>query len=213
MSAWEDQSGAMQGDGWRENLKWGNGAKSVIQIPAKESAARQAAAMQQFGTGATRSDDSNKPDYEGYLSPLVIEAYGRYMLEHQTQDDGVKRDSDNWQKGMPLPKYMKSLWRHVMQLWQLHRGVAVAPEKRAGILVPVTIESALMAVLFNTMGYAHEWLKREQLKRSLTKAYERDIVPSQPAPSPDWEHPGYQGKVEPNKLTFGPNVSDNLARY
>lgn len=119
--------------------------------------------MQTFATGATRSDDSNKPDFEGFLSPLVIADYGMYMQEHRTQDDGTVRASDNWQRGMPFHKYLKSLWRHLLQLWLLHRGHTAdthpfLQEKRAGKVVPVTVRTALAGILFNTQGYYHEYL-------------------------------------------------------
>jgi hypothetical protein len=125
--------------------------------------------VQAFATGATRSDDTHKPDFEGFLSPLVLTAYAEYMQEHRTQDDGSVRASDNWQRGMPFHKYMKSLFRHFMQMWWLHRGYTPAPEKRAGKLVPVTMVSAVSGIMFNTMGYFHEFLMDH-------KAWEQRII-------------------------------------
>ena len=58
--------------------------------------------LRKFDSGATRDTTENKPDYEGYFSPLVFERYGQYMLKHQKQSDGTLRSSDNWQKGMPI---------------------------------------------------------------------------------------------------------------
>ena len=113
-------------------------------------------AIRQFETGATRDTDEGKPDYEGFLCPLVIEKYGEYMNRHRIQADGGLRDSDNWQKGMPITQYMKSLWRHVMDVWKLHRGYKVVDRKTNK---EVTIEEALCAVMFNSMGYLHEVLK------------------------------------------------------
>lgn len=112
--------------------------------------------MRTFNTGATRNDLGNKNDYEGFLSPLVIEAFGDYMTIHRRQADGTLRDSDNWQKGIPLSVYMKSLWRHFMDLWKLHRGHAVISKEDGH---SVTIEEACSAILFNIMGYLHEVLK------------------------------------------------------
>src|SRR5580698_7792736 len=60
-----------------------------------------------FETGATRNLDASKYDYEGFLSPLVMERFGQYMHKHRVQADGSLRDSDNWQKGIPLQAYMK----------------------------------------------------------------------------------------------------------
>ena len=111
--------------------------------------------IRKFATGATRDTATNKPDYEGYLSPLVIKRYGEYMLKHQKLSDGTMRDSDNWQMGMDKGVYMKSMWRHMHDVWMEHRGYA----SREGV------EDALTAVMFNCMGMLHEILK-EKLCRS-----------------------------------------------
>ena len=105
--------------------------------------------MRKFYSGATRSSEGGKPDYEGYLSPLAVEAYGEYMLSHQKQADGTMRPSDNWQKGIPLASYMKSMWRHFLQVWKLHRGYEVkSPEDGH----PVTVDEALCGLMFNVQG-------------------------------------------------------------
>jgi hypothetical protein len=102
-----------------------------------------------FESGATRDTDAGEPDYEGFLSPLVIEFFGRYMSKNRVMRDGSVRDSDNWQKGIPLPAYMKSGWRHFMEWWKLHRV------HDAG----VDVEEAINGLLFNAQGYLHEHLK------------------------------------------------------
>jgi hypothetical protein len=106
--------------------------------------------MQTFETGATRSADEHKPDYEGFVSPLVIWRYGQYMLKHRVQDDGEVRDSDNWQLGIPLKKYMKSMWRHFLDVWLGHRGWSTED-----------MEESLCALYFNVQGYLHEYLKEK----------------------------------------------------
>jgi len=98
--------------------------------------------MRRFDTGATRDGDDAKPDFEEFLSPLVIERYGQYMRKHQVQADGALRASDNWQAGMPLDCYMKSGWRHFLDWWKEHRGYG----SREGL------EDALCALMFNVMG-------------------------------------------------------------
>lgn len=105
--------------------------------------------MRVFDTGATRNVDLDKLDYEGFLSPLAIQRYAEYLHKHRFQADGKVRDSDNWQKGIPLSVYMKSLWRHFMDLWKAHRGYDSAEP----------IEEALCAILFNSQGYLFEVLK------------------------------------------------------
>ena len=104
--------------------------------------------MRQFDTGATRDDLISKPDYEGYLSPLVIERFGRYMLAHQQTPDGP-RASDNWQLGIPKDEYIKSLIRHVITLWRSHRGYPTR-------ILP---QESLCAILFNANGMLHEYEK------------------------------------------------------
>lgn len=107
--------------------------------------------MRNFKTGATRDSDTEKYDYEGFLSPLVLVRYGEYMHKHRKQSDGQLRDSDNWQRGLPKAVYIKSAWRHFMDWFMEHRGIA----SREGI------EDAICALLFNSMGYLHEHLKEK----------------------------------------------------
>lgn len=108
--------------------------------------------VRKFSTGATRDTEEGKPDYEGFLSPLVIKRFGEYMNKHRTQSDGSLRDSDNWQKGMPKDTYIKSGFRHFMDWWLEHRGF----KSRDGV------EDALCGLLFNVQGYLHEVLKEEK---------------------------------------------------
>jgi len=119
---------------------------------------RNAISMRTFNSGATRDSDEMKLDYDGFLSPLVLRRYAEYLNKHRVQADGKLRDSDNWQKGIPLKVYMKSLWRHFMDIWTFHRGIwktgtpgSSTREKR---------EEAICAVIFNASGYLHELLKQ-----------------------------------------------------
>lgn len=105
------------------------------------------AAVRSFTSGATRSSDAGKLDYEGFLSPLVLERFAQYMNANRVQPDGTIRASDNWQKGLPRHQTLKSLLRHVMDVWLIMRGA------RAG-----NLESALCAVIFNAQAILHEIL-------------------------------------------------------
>ena len=107
--------------------------------------------MREFDTGATRDTDENKLDFDGFLSPLVLHRYAEYLNKHRTQADGKLRDSDNWQKGIPLAVYMKSAFRHFFGWWAYHR--------KADIVIKEDIEESLCGLLFNAMGYLHEHLK------------------------------------------------------
>lgn len=101
-----------------------------------------------FSSGATRDLDTNKFDYEGFLSPLVLKRYAEHMHKARKMPNGDMRASDNWQLGIPLDVYMKSLFRHFFDVWSTHRGYSKGD-----------IESELCALLFNANGYLHEYLK------------------------------------------------------
>ena len=105
--------------------------------------------MRTFTTGATRQVDDDKLDYEGFLSPVVLERYAQYLHRHRIQADGKLRASDNWAKGIPKDVYMKSLLRHVMDAWQHPRGYITNENP----------EETLCAIMFNSMGYLFEALR------------------------------------------------------
>ena len=123
---------------------------------------REVPPVRKFTTGATRDTDAGKLDYEGFLSPLVLERYAQYMNKHRVLPDGSLRASDNWQNGIPKDAYMKSLWRHFMDVWRAHRGWDDDCQR-------VPIEEALCAVLFNAMGYLHEHLAERRLEQRLER--------------------------------------------
>jgi len=112
--------------------------------------------MRKFKGGATRNINDDKYDYEAFLSPLVMEEFAKYMHKHRLQDDDTLRDGDNWQKGIPKEVYMKSAWRHFMDMWKEHRG----HKSRDGI------KEAMCGLMFNIMGYFHEEL-REKRKNTI----------------------------------------------
>lgn len=116
--------------------------------------------MREFETGATRDSDDTKLDYEGFLSPLVLKRFAEYMHTHRIQRDGKLRDSDNWQKGIPKDAYAKSLMRHLMDFWLIHRN---HPEQA----VDKDIEVVLCAILFNVQGYLYETLKDKKVGEPL----------------------------------------------
>jgi len=99
-----------------------------------------------FETGATRSSDVGKPSYVGFMSPLVVERFGEYMLKHQIQADGTLREPDNWKNGIPLNSYLDSILRHFVALWLIHEGHEDWEDA----------EDVLCALKFNVDGYLHE---------------------------------------------------------
>lgn len=110
-----------------------------------------------FESGATRSSSAGRYDPEGFMSPIVIERFCEYMQANRLQPDGSIRDSDNWQKGIPLATYVKGMWRHVLHLWTRHRGYKVQdPMATAGV------EEDLCAIIFNANGMLFEILKEQR---------------------------------------------------
>lgn len=105
-----------------------------------------------FESGATRDTAEDKPEFGGFLSPIVLREFGRYMHSHRKQSDGTLRDSDNWKHGMPLRVFLESLLRHTLDI---HGYVTGDDDKR---LVRQDAIDALMAIIFNAQGLAREIL-------------------------------------------------------
>ena len=112
--------------------------------------------MRSFDTGATRDTAEGKLDMEGFTHPMVMRQFAKYMNMNRLQSDGQLRDSDNWQKGIPIDAYMKSLKRHCDEVWLNHRGFGFPRE--AGI------KAALCGIMFNSMGMLLEVLKADTWK-------------------------------------------------
>jgi hypothetical protein len=108
--------------------------------------------MRQFDTGASRDSDDDKYDFEAFFSPKVLDRRARYMHVHRRQADGSLRDGDNWQKGIPLSAYMKSMFRHFVEVWRRWRNGDTSE----------AMEDALCAIMFNAEGMLHEILKPKE---------------------------------------------------
>lgn len=104
-----------------------------------------------YETGAYRDGNSDKLDFEGSLSPIVLRRYAEYKKSHR--HNGQRKD-DNWQLGMSIDDYMKSMYRHFIDVHTIHDGFSCN----------VDIEEALCGVLFNVQGYLFEVLKRKSEK-------------------------------------------------
>jgi len=114
--------------------------------------------LRNFETGARRDSDVGKLDYEGALSPEVLRAFAIYMDFNRRLKDGTRRDTDDWQKGVPLDVYMKSASRHFMDWWLSHRDYPIS-EGRIW---------ALLGLMFNLQGYLHEYMKQHPSALALT---------------------------------------------
>lgn len=109
-----------------------------------------------FDTGATRDTAEGKLDYDGFLSPAVLKQYAKFMNMNRLQSDGKLRDSDNWQKGIPMDVYRSSAYRHWMEFWTEAR-MPKGMQTRLDLIGPAC------GLLFNIMGYMHEWLKTHDM--------------------------------------------------
>lgn len=114
--------------------------------------------VREFPSGATRSSSENKPDYEGFLHPEVLRMFADYMHKHRFLPNGTVRESDNWQKGIPTEELMKSLLRHVIDLWRMHRkGVHVIRDEEETKRYP----EQLASILFNTQALMLNYIREE----------------------------------------------------
>jgi hypothetical protein len=99
-----------------------------------------------FSTGATRDTAVGKIDPEGFVHPLFMLQFYKYMNMHRIQSDGTLRDSDNWQKGIPKEVCAKSLKRHMLDFELIHRGCYDAAHEPC-------IIAAAMGIMFNVQAY------------------------------------------------------------
>jgi hypothetical protein len=113
--------------------------------------------MRHFGEagGATRDDDTDKLDFEGFLHPVVLLRYAEYMNQNRQTAEGL-RGSDNWQMGDGIPRrvYMSSLWRHFHDMWLHHRG--------HGDRARESLEDAICGIMFNAQGYLFQVLVKHE---------------------------------------------------
>jgi len=124
--------------------------------------------MKEFDSGSTRSSEPLE-DPEGFLSPYVINQYNDYMARNRTQADGNIRNGDNWQKGMPKARYMRSMWRHFLDVWGVWRQ---------GSDLNVMIDP-LCALMFNVHGMLLEVLiSLGHIKRPIIRS-EEDVPKQQ----------------------------------
>jgi hypothetical protein len=111
-----------------------------------------------FPTGATRSTSEDKVDFEGHINPEVQAIFGQYMHDHRVQRDGRLRASDNWQRGVPIYRYVKSLIRHTFEFWRMWRGNIVINVDNGH---PFTLREVLCAIRFNVDGLIYELNRSE----------------------------------------------------
>ena len=132
------------GDWWAD---W-----NTVTVVTPEAVTQKDAAMRHFSSGATRDTATGKPDYSGFNSSLVEQAFGQYMLKHQVQADGQPRAADNWKNGIPKEAYRASLHRHFMDLWLHSEGYGDRATNQ-------DLVEVLCALRFNVNGLLLEVVK------------------------------------------------------
>lgn len=110
-------------------------------------------------SGAIRNSDIGKINYQGALSPLILEAYGKYIEKHSLLPDGTRRNNKNWQNLFGTPEEhrqvcIESAWRHFIDLLMEHDGY----ESRDGI------DEALGGLMFNIQAYWFSFLIERKRK-------------------------------------------------
>jgi hypothetical protein len=125
----------------------------IAEEEAHGASVSEAGNMAVFGTGATRNRKENELRYDGFLSPLALQMFARYMHKNRKTADGTIREPDNWQKGMPDASYLDSLLRHVMDIWLIYRGFPEAA--REGKF------ESLSGAFFNIQGLMHNWMTED----------------------------------------------------
>lgn len=111
-----------------------------------------------FDTGATRDTAEGKLSYFGFLSPIVLKQYAKFMNMNRLQSDGKLRDSDNWQNGIPIPVYFESEGRHHMEFFEMARVYEHLDRNDK-----IEMIGSACGLLFNVMGFLHEFLKTNPL--------------------------------------------------
>jgi hypothetical protein len=126
------------------------------QLPIDTAARTHGKSVRTFPSGATRDTAEGKYEYTGFLSPTVLKAFAAYMHHHRYQADGMLRDADNWKKNMPKDECLKSLFRHVMDLWLImETGKSIRPETGE----EVTLDEAFGGIFFNNQILWHQHIQ------------------------------------------------------
>jgi hypothetical protein len=121
--------------------------------------------IRRFETGATRDQDANKLNFEGFEAAIVRQRYAEYMHKHRQQSDGSLRAADNWQAGFPVQSCMESMARHFQDVCLEYDGYP----SRDGL------EDALCAVIFNAKAYLLAVLRERNYGRQSSDVKEKSL--------------------------------------
>jgi hypothetical protein len=101
------------------NIKHNSNMTEVIKTVLPDSGARS-----EFTTGAVRDAS------EGKGNPSLIPVDALRAVARRFEDGATKYGRDNWKQGIPLSRYVDSLYRH---LWQFLEGDTT--EDHAGAII------------------------------------------------------------------------------
>lgn len=120
--------------------------------------------IRKFTGGATRDTVEGKLSYVKGLSPIVLKRYLQYLDLHRLQSNGEKREFDNWKLGIDQATYLDGLGRHFWDVWLLCHGYPAEDNHGS-----VELESALCAIMFNSMGMLFEILKSKPIVKDMVE--------------------------------------------
>jgi len=92
----------------KANMQYKTQTKALVESVLPDSGARS-----EFNTGAVRDAS------EGKGMPSLIPIAALRAVSKRFEDGATKYGRDNWHKGIPLSRYVDSLYRH---LWQYMEG-------------------------------------------------------------------------------------------
>jgi hypothetical protein len=109
---------------------------------------------QEFNTGAVRDIQKGKGRFD-LISPIAL-----IRLAKHYENGAVKYGDHNWQKGMPLSRYLDSLIRHAYKL-----------------LMGMDDEDHAAAIAWNAFAYIHtkELIDRGKLPKKLDDIIKYDL--------------------------------------
>jgi len=138
--------------------KFENNLKMITPAEAQETNPKDAAGIQTFESGATRTSEDGRLSYVRGLSPVVLRRYLQYLAKHRKQADGSMREFDNWKQGIPMRRSFDGLGRHFFTLWLLMEGLDIYDDSGQE-----DIQDVLCAIMFNTMSMLYQELMQPRI--------------------------------------------------
>ena len=132
--------------------------RGITLAGGKETNPKDAAGIQTFDSGATRTSEDGRLSYVRGLSSVVLRRYLQYLAKHRKQADGSMREFDNWKQGIPMRRSFDGLGRHFFTLWLLMEGLDIYDDSGQE-----DIQDVLCAIMFNTMSMLHQEMMQPRI--------------------------------------------------